>query len=187
MSSQPYNRYSSTAIVLHWVMAVLMLGNIVLIWIVDELPDERVRLAIDTHKSIGITVMGLFVLRLLWRLAHRPPALEDLAPWERWAAKLGHIGLYALLLAMPLSGWLHDSAWKDAATHPMSLFGLVPWPRIGYIMSMEPGLKEQLHSLFGAAHEWLGNLFYLLFALHVIGGLKHQFLDRQKMLQRMWF
>lgn len=187
MSSQPNNRYSAIAIALHWLMAVLMLGNIVLIWIVDELPDERVRLAIDTHKSIGVTVMGLFVLRLLWRLGHRPPALHELAPWERLAAKLGHVGLYALLLAMPLSGWLHDSAWKDAATHPMSLFGVVPWPRIGFIMDMEPAQKEQLHTLFGDMHEWLADGFYVLFALHVLGALKHQFMDRQKMLQRMWF
>lgn len=187
MSSHPNNRYSSIAIALHWVMAVLMLGNIVLIWVVDQLPDERVRLAIDTHKSIGITVLGLFILRLLWRVAHRPPALHELAPWERLAAKLGHIGLYALLLAMPLSGWLHDSAWKDAATHPMSLFGLAPWPRIGFIMDLPPELKEQLHGLFGGAHELLADAFYVLFALHVVGALKHQFLDRQKMLQRMWF
>lgn len=187
MSSQPNSRYSGIAIVLHWVMAALMLGNIVLIWIVDELPDERVRLAIDTHKSIGITVLGLFVLRVLWRLGHRPPELNELAAWERLAAKVGHVGLYALLLALPLSGWLHDSAWKDAATHPMSLFGLVPWPRIGLIMNLEPGQKEQLHSLFGEMHEWLANGFYVLFVLHVLGALKHQFLDRQKLLQRMWF
>ncbi len=180
-------RYSSVAIVLHWVVAVLILCNIVLIWIVDELPDERVRLAIDTHKSIGITVLGLFVLRLLWRLSHRPPTLDELAPWERLAAKLGHIGLYALMLAMPLSGWLHDSAWKDAATHPMNLFGVIPWPRIGFIMNLEPGQKEQLHSLFGEMHEWFANGFYVLFVLHVLGALKHQLLDRQKMLQRMWF
>ena len=106
---------------------------------------------------------------------------------RQWAAKLGHIGLYALLLALPLSGWLHDSAWKDAATHPMSLFGMVPWPRIGFIMDMEPGVKEQLHGLFGEVHEWLADVFYVLFALHVLGALKHQFLDRQKLLQRMWF
>ena len=86
MFNQPVRRYSGIAIVLHWVMAVLMLGNIVLIWVVDALPDERVRLAIDTHKSIGITVLGLFILRVLWRLGHRPPALDELAPWERFAA-----------------------------------------------------------------------------------------------------
>lgn len=187
MPSHPNHRYNSVAIILHWVMAVLMLGNIVLIWVVDELPDERVRWAIDTHKSIGITVLGLFVLRLLWRLGHRPPALDGLSAGEQVAAKWGHIGLYVLLAALPLSGWLHDSAWKDAAAHPMSLFGLVPWPRIGMVMGLEPGLKEQLHDLFGEVHEWLANGFYLLFALHVLGALKHQFLDRQKLLQRMWF
>lgn len=181
-------RYTHVAIVLHWIMAVLMLGNIVLIWIVEQVPEDQIRFVIDTHKSIGITVLGLFVLRLLWRLGHRPPSLpNDLSPLERHAAGAAHILLYVLIFALPFSGWLHDSAWKAADTHPMSLFGVVPWPRIGVIMSMEPELKERLHGVFGAAHEWLANGFYVLFALHVLGALKHQFLDHHPSLRRMWF
>jgi cytochrome b561 len=182
------NRYTRIAVALHWIIAALMLANIVLAWIVDELPDEHVRFAIDTHKSIGITVLGFFVLRVLWRLGHRPPALpSEMSKLERAGAHLGHIALYALMLGLPLSGWLHDSAWKDAATHPMSLFGVVPWPRISWVMGQEPGFKEHLHELFGEAHEWLATLFYVLFALHILGALKHQWLDKQRMLQRMWF
>ncbi len=182
------HRYTKIAVALHWIIAILMLCNIALAWIVDELPDEHVRLAIDTHKSLGITVLGFLVLRLLWRLGHRPPALpQEMALWERLGAHLGHIALYVLMLALPLSGWLHDSAWKDAATHPMSLFGLVPWPRISWVMAQEPDFKEHLHDLFGEAHEWFATVFYVLFVLHVLGALKHQFIDKHRELQRMWF
>ncbi|QJC55575.1 Cytochrome b561 [Polaromonas vacuolata] len=180
-------RYTRTAMVFHWLVALLISANILLIWIVDLLPDERQRLAIDTHKSLGITVLGLAVLRLLWRFAHQPPELPgSYARWERRASKVAHGLLYALIFLMPLSGWLHDSAWKDAATHPMQLFGLVPWPRISLIMNLEPATKEMLHDAFGALHEWAGFTLYALFALHVAGALKHQWRDKHKELQRMW-
>jgi len=186
---QMSSRYSRVAVILHWVIAVLMLANIALAWSVDFLPDERIRPVIDTHKSIGITVLGLVVLRVLWRLAHKPPAWPAgfLTIWEGRLAHLVHLGLYAVLLGLPLSGWLHDSAWKAADTHPMTLFGFVPWPRISVITSLEPVRKEEMHELFGEAHEIMATVFYILFALHVLGALKHQFLDRRQALQRMWF
>lgn len=144
------------------------------------------RPVIDTHKSTGITVLGLVLLRILWRIGHRPPALpRSYARWERVAAHVAHGALYALMLLLPLSGWLHDSAWKDAATHPMRLFGLVAWPRIGFVMDIEPVTKERLHDLFGAIHTALGYVLYGLLALHIGAALKHQWLDRERELQRM--
>lgn len=183
---QIFPRYTRTAIALHWIVALLMIVNVVLALAAEALPDEQVRFAIDTHKSIGITVLGLGLLRLLWRLSHPPPPLPTGYPrWERVGAHVAHAVLYLLVFALPLSGWLHDSAWKDAATHPMQLFGLVPWPRIGWVMSLPPALKEQLHGLFGALHFWFGYILYAFFALHVAGALKHQWLDREPELQRM--
>lgn len=183
----PSNRYTRIAMAFHWVIALLISANIVLAWAVDFLPEERQRLVIDTHKSIGITVLGLAILRLLWRFAHKPPALPGTyARWERRASSVAHGLLYALIFLMPLSGWLYDSAWKDAATHPMSLFGLMPWPRIGFIMNIEHSTKEMLHDAFGALHEWAGFVLYALFALHVAGALKHQWVDKEKELQRIW-
>ena len=88
-------------------------------------------------------------------------------------------------IALPLSGWMHDSAWKDAATHPMQLFGLFEWPRIGWIMDIEAAAKENLHTVLGGVHTWAGYVLYGLFALHLIGALKHQFLDGEAELQRM--
>jgi cytochrome b561 len=186
---QSSTRYTGVAIVLHWLMAVLIVGNVVLAWVVDSLPEEHVRLAIDTHKSVGITVIGLLVMRVLWRIGHRPPAWPAgfLSVWEGRLAHLVHLGLYALMLALPLSGWLHDSAWKAADTHPMTLFGLVPWPRFGFITSMEPVTKEHWHDVFGEVHEAMAVVLYVLVALHVVGALKHQWVDRKQALQRMRF
>jgi cytochrome b561 len=184
-----HNRYTGLAIVLHWVVAVLMLGNVALILLVDFYPEERIRLAIDTHKAIGITVMGLALLRILWRIGHRPPTWPAgaLTPTESRVSHVVHGLLYLLMLGLPLSGWMHDSAWKAADTHPMSLFGLIEWPRIGWIMAQAPEFKEQLHGLFGEAHELLAWGLYALVGLHLVGALKHQLLDRQPTLQRMWF
>ena len=178
-------RYTRTAVVLHWLIAALMILNVGLALSADYWPDDWVRPVIDTHKSIGITVLGLALLRILWRVGHRPPALLVRTRWERIAAHAAHLLLYGLMLALPLSGWLHDSAWRDAATHPMHLFGSVPWPRIGFIMALEPGRKEWLHDLFGAVHSAFGYALYLLLALHIAGALKHQWLDRDAELQRM--
>jgi len=180
------NRYSRTAVLLHWLIAALIVGNVLLAWSVDYLPDGWVRPVIDTHKSIGITVLGLAVMRLLWRLGHAPPPLPSAYPrWERLSAALAHAALYLLIFALPLSGWLHDSAWKDAPTHPMRWFALFEWPRIPFILRLDPVTKESLHTLFGALHTWSGYLLYALLALHVGAAFKHQWIDKQPELERM--
>jgi cytochrome b561 len=179
-------KYSGVAVALHWAVALLIVANVALGWSVNWVADEKVRPIIDTHKSIGITVLGLALMRLLWRIGHAPPPLPaSYASWERRASSLTHALLYVLIFALPLSGWMHDSAWKDAPSHPMSWFGLIPWPRIGWISSIEPASKEHLHNVFGAYHTWFGYLLFALFALHVAGALKHQFVDKEKELQRM--
>ena len=178
--------YTRTAIALHWIIALLISVNLLLIWFVDFWPEERVRLAIDTHKSIGVTVLGLVTVRLLWRYAHTPPALPSTyEPWEQRASHWAHMVLYFVMFLMPLSGWLHDSAWKDAATHPMQLFGIVPWPRISWIINIEPATKEMLHDIFGAIHTFGSYLLYALWIAHVGGALKHQLIDKEAELQRM--
>lgn len=182
------SRYTRVAVVLHWLIAVLMIANVALVLSVDALGDAWVRPAIDTHKSIGITVLGLALLRILWRLSHpAPPFPTTYQRWERIVSHSVHGLLYLLMLGLPLSGWLHDSAWKDAAAHPMHLYGLVPWPRIAAIMQLDPVSKEHWHSVFGEWHESLGTILYVLVGLHVLGALKHQFIDKQPELQRMGF
>jgi cytochrome b561 len=183
------SKYTRIAMALHWIVAVLILCNVALGLSADHwLPDEQIRPVIDLHKSIGITVLGLVLLRILWRLSHKPPPLPRSFPtWERTAANTGHFLLYLLMIAIPLSGWAHDSAWKDAATHPMQLFGLFQWPRIGLLMNMDPAYKESvhLHDNLGLLHTWLGYALYALLTLHVAGALKHEWIDRRSVLKRM--
>ncbi|AJK45655.1 cytochrome b [Burkholderia plantarii] len=183
---RPVMRYTRTAMVLHWLIALGILCNVAIVLSADSMPDGWVRPAIDIHKSIGITVLGLAILRLLWRATHRPPALPGwFRRWELRAAHVAHILLYVLMFAMPITGWLHDSAWKDAATHPMSLYYLVPWFRLGFITSLPPDLKEHLHTLFGEFHTWGAYALYAVLAMHILGALKHELFDRESVLRRM--
>lgn len=171
---------------LHWAVAVLIILSVAVIWSVNLIPEGAVRPAVDTHKSIGIVVLGLVLLRILWRIAHPPPPLPSGYPdWEKRSAHIAHLALYGLILALPVTGWLHDSAYKEAAKYPMSLFYLVPWPRIGFIMNLEPQFRESFHVVTGAMHVWLSYLLYALFALHVGAALKHQFIDKHPELERM--
>ena len=181
-------RYTSLAITFHWLVAVGIILNLALTWIWPVVADEQVRPLINLHKSVGITVLGLAVMRLLWRFAHRPPPLPT--GYKAWEVRLSHwthIALYVLIFAMPLTGWIMDSAWKGAAENPMYLFGLFEWPRIGFIMALDPATKLAVHDGFGEAHDIIGKLVYVLAGLHILGALKHQFLDGQRELQRMWY
>lgn len=183
-------KYTRVAVVLHWLIATLIVANVLLIWTLDAMSDATAdvwgRSIIDTHKSIGITVLGLAIMRLLWRATHRPPPLPAVYPsWEKKLSHAAHWALYLVMFVLPLSGWLHDSAWKDAASHPMRWFGLFEWPRIAAIMNTEAAAKERLHELFGELHELFGYLLYVLYVLHVAGALKHQFRDKVPEIQRM--
>jgi cytochrome b561 len=180
-------KYSGVAVFLHWVIAVLIIINLILSHITELVPEESIRIVIDTHKSIGITVLGLVLMRILWRLTHRPPPpAESLKSLERNLSKGAHAFLYLLMVAMPLTGWMHDSAWKAAPEIPLNWFGLFEVPRIGAIMAIEAERKEQVHNILGSWHENMGYILIALVLLHIAGALKHQFLDGEAELQRMW-
>ncbi len=180
------DRYTPAAMLLHWVIAALILGNIVLIYTTHQLAPAAQGGLIDLHMSIGLTVLGLVLLRILWRLTHRPPALPvAYPPWERRAAHAAHGAFYVVMLVLPLSGWLHDSAWKDAPANPYHWFGLFEVRRLPGIRDLAPPIKEVWHLRFLAVHVWSGYILYALLCAHVAGALKHQFLDRQPQLQRM--
>jgi cytochrome b561 len=179
-------RYTRLAMLLHWLIAIGIIANVALAWIWPHLADEQVRPAIDVHKSIGITLLGLAIMRLLWRLTHRPPAYPpSYQPWERAASHIVHGALYLMIFLMPLSGWIMDSAFKDAAKFPMRWFGLFEWPRIAAIQHLDPATRDRVHDLFGLTHVVGAYALYALFVLHVGGALKHQWIDREKELQRM--
>ena len=180
------NRYTRTAMTLHWLVALLIIGNLVLVWVIDLFPEGLVRPAIDLHKSIGLTVLGLAIMRLLWRFGHAPPPLPRSYPrLERIGAHVAHGLLYLLIFGLPISGWVHDSAFKDAAAHPLVLFGVIPWFRIPAIMNLPPDVKEQVHATWFQIHTWLAYALYALLALHILGALKHQFIDKEGEMARI--
>lgn len=180
-------RYSMPAVILHWLTASLIIGNIALGLLTESFPEAQIRSAIDTHKSLGITILGLVLLRILWRFMRPPPPLPaQYGSIEKRLAHLAHAALYLLMIGIPLSGWMHDSAWKAAAEIPMRWFGLFQWPRIGWIMQIEPALKERLHALLGTIHEGLAYALVALVLLHVAAVLKHEWIDREAEFRRMW-
>lgn len=182
----PSARYSNFAIALHWIIALLIVTNVALAWIWPTLSGESVRPLINTHKSIGITVLALVVMRLLWRLGNPPPPLPlHHKTWEKRAAHIAHGLLYIVMFAMPLSGWIMDSAWDKAAGNPNIWFGLFEWPRIGFVMNLDPATKKSVHDNFGAMHGLSADILYVLLLVHVAGALKHQFIDKDKELARM--
>lgn len=185
-SRQNPARYTRVAMALHWIVAILILGNVALGLAADSLPDDWIRPAVDTHKSIGLTVLALAALRLLWRVAHPPPPLPaSFSRLERLGAHAAHAALYVLIFALPLSGWIHDSAWSGAATHPFLLWGVIPHVRIAAITALDPATREHIHATFFAFHVWFAYGLYALLAAHVLGALKHQFWDGERELQRM--
>ena len=173
-------RYTRTAMALHWLIALMIICNVLLGLFGESFPDGWVRPAIDTHKSIGITVLGLVILRILWRLSHKPPPLPRTFPkWEHVAAHVAHFLLYLLMIGLPLSGWLHDSAWKAAATHPMHLYGFIPWPRIGYVMNLDPHAERIAARPFWRA-AYLAGLCAVCIVRHARGRRAEASMDRQE-------
>lgn len=168
-------RYGTVAQTLHWVIVGLLIVQVTLGKIADELPLGLEKLALlARHKSFGITILGLAVIRLAWRWIDRPPPLPPMPRWQQLAANLNHWALYALLFAMPLSGWMMSSA----SNYPVSWFGLAQLPDL---VLPDRSLKEQLEEV----HELLATLLIALALLHVAAALKHQFFDRDGLLFRM--
>ncbi len=183
---EPVQRYNGTAMALHWLVAALILINVFYGLAAAGADDAHVRPLIDAHKSIGLTVLGLVLLRILWRIGHKPPPLPRSYPQvEKLGAHAAHYALYAVMLLLPLSGYLHDSAWNGAASHPLVLFGVLHFPRMPVIKSFDPVTKDQLHTLFGAAHVYIGYALYALVGLHLLGVAKHHVVDHESEIGRM--
>ena len=173
--NQPATRYSGTAIALHWLMALAIVGNFCLGWYMSDLHMSLLRLKLfNYHKWAGVTILALAALRLLWRLMNRPPADLPAPKWQHLAAHATHWGLYALFFAVPLMGW----AYSSAAGFPVVLFGVLPLPDL---VAKNHDLAETLKDLHGD----LAWLLIALVALHVAAVAKHMIIDRDGLLRRM--
>lgn len=170
-------QYTPTARGLHWALAILLLGMVGLGVYMHELPPSpRTQQLYSWHKWGGVTVFVLAVVRLAWRAAHVPPPLPATTPrWDAVAAHAAHWVLYLLMFVLPLSGWLMSSA-KGFQT---VWFGVLPLPDL---VAKDEALGEQL----AEAHEALAITLIVIVSVHVAGALKHQFVDRDHLLGRMW-
>lgn len=176
MFHTPSAHYDATAKLLHWLMALMIFCLLGLGFYMQGLPLSPQKLQFYSwHKWAGVTVFFLALLRLVWRATHQPPALPGhMSTLERWGAKLGHFALYALMVAIPLSGWLMSSA-KGV---PTVWFGVVPLPDL-------LDKSEALGSLLEATHKYLNWLLIATLVGHVGAALKHHFIDRDDILVRM--
>jgi cytochrome b561 len=172
----PSDRYTRTAIALHWLIAIAVIAQFTWGWWMQGIPKQPPGPRVDAfnlHKSVGLTLLALMMLRLVWRWRHPPPALPAMHAWQAWLARANHALLYVALFTMPLAGYL-GSVFSG---YPVKLYGMT-LPMWG---SKDAALKDGFSTLHFAA-SWL-----LLFAvaLHLAGALKHILIDRDGLGARM--
>jgi len=176
-------RYTSIAIILHWVMAIafiLMLASGLSMEYL-ELPKSLKFNLFQWHKSLGLILLVAFVIRLTWRLFHKPPALHESMPdIEQLAAKTGHWLLYGFMLAVPLTGWAMVSS--SVYGLPTIVFGLFEWPHIPNIAG-----NETINNLAKSGHWILAWAFGTLILGHIAAVIKHYFFEHENLLTRMWW
>jgi cytochrome b561 len=194
---QTPSRYTKTAIILHWLIAIFIALMFVLGWYMAELPKEAPKqMAYDLfdlgvytwqvaeeisprtfyfnlHKSLGLTVLALIVLRILWRITHTPPAaLSSYKAIEKKVATATHHSLYLLMLAVPVSGLTMAINSK---------YG-VKWFGIDVIAGLD---NKPVRDFFECTHEFVGIVLLVLIGIHLLGALKHKFIDKDDTMSRM--
>ena len=169
-------RYGAVAQSFHWIIAALIVTQFVLAYMADDLPNGMHKLALlARHKSFGMTILMLAVLRLLWRLTHPAPALPaGMTSAERFLARASHFAFYVLLFAMPLTGWMMSSA----KNYSVSWFGLFTWPNL-------IGKNAHAFELLQSTHETLSIVLLSIASLHILAALKHHFWNKDDVLRRM--
>jgi cytochrome b561 len=157
-------RYTRVAIALHWIVAVVVIAQFAWGWWMQEIPKQPPgsrAAAFNVHKSVGLVILALMLLRLGWRMRHRAPTLGGLPAWQQVLARCTHFTLYAALFAMPVAGYL-GSVFSG---YPVKWFG-VTLPAWGW---NDPALKE----LMSGIHLTVSWIIAGAFTLHAMGALKH--------------
>jgi cytochrome b561 len=170
-------RYTTTAIALHWIIAAAVLGQIAFGWWMQEIPKDplgpRVN-AYNLHKSIGLTILALMTLRLVWRATHRPPALPAMPAWQARAARINHWVLYTCLFLQPLSGYVGSAV----SGYPVRYFGM--------LLPAWAAKSIPLKDFLSDVHLVNSGILVAAITIHFAAALKHQFVDRNGLLWRMW-
>jgi cytochrome b561 len=173
--SSAADRYSPTAVALHWLLAVLIIVSFAVGVYMVDLPFSPSRLKLfNWHKWAGFVVLALSALRLLWRLTHRPPHELPAPAWQQFAAQAAHGALYLLFFAVPLVGW----AYTSATGFPLVPFGLVQLPDFVPV-------NQELAEAMKAWHKYLSYGMGVLVVMHTAAALKHHFVDRDGTMARM--
>jgi len=168
--------WGATAKLFHWAMAALIFAQIALglVAVGWHLSPTKLNLFV-WHKSTGMLILALLALRLLWRLSHRAPELPwEMPLWERTGAHLSHFLLYALMIALPLTGWVIASA----SNVPFRIFWTIPLPAIA-------APDKAVSDLFATIHAWLVTLLALVLVAHIGAALRHHYVKRDSVLTRM--
>ena len=168
--------YSSMTKWFHWIIALAVIGMLFMGFFLDEIPEQYQGTAYMLHKSTGITILFLMILRFVWVHAKGKPSLpESVKPWEKVLSRFVQYSFYVLLLLMPLSGWIMSVAADRIPTY----FGLfkMPLPWISPDKSLAEFMEE--------SHEFIAWILIAFICLHVIGALKHHFIDKNNVLKRM--
>ena len=173
-------RYTSTAVYLHWILAALIVAQLVVGWVFHRVLEGDARAPwFEWHKTLGVAILLLSVMRLAWRLLHRPPAYPATMPaWERTAAWINHWLFYVLMLTLPLTGYAAVSTGRRALEAGyMTILGGVRLPLLP--------LPRDAHGWFEEAHIFLVWSMVVLLALHLGAVLKHLLIDRDDVPGRM--
>lgn len=173
------SRYSGGAILFHWVIAILIVANIAVALVTDDWEGPARASAMGFHKATGLTVLVLSLLRVAWRLLHRPPPFPaGISRLEAITARTVHWLFYALMIVMPLTGWLMTSA--STSRKPFSWYGFFELPFLPVQGNKAVG------GFAHEAHEILGYALIGLIILHLLAALKHHFIGDARLIWRMW-
>jgi cytochrome b561 len=170
------DRYSKPAVVLHWLLALLIIGTFSFGLYMVDLPFSPARLKqYNWHKWAGMTILGLSALRLTWRLFNKPPPLPASMPtWQVQASHISHWAMYALFFAIPLAGWTYSSALG----FPIVVYGVIPMPDL-------VDKNAELAAILKVVHKYLAYGLAALVTVHVAAALEHQFVLKDRLLSRM--
>lgn len=177
MSLNARRKYSGLAMLLHWLIAVLVIIQWQAAVAAEAAPDKTTASQImGNHFAFGVVIFVVVALRLVWRqFSPPPPPVPGHAPWERTFARIVHFAFYALLLVMPIAGWIAMSSFGE----PINVWGLFQVPALP--VPQNPALGETIFELHGAS----GIALLVLAAIHALAALKHTFVDKDGTLYRM--